>query len=526
MAASFSPTGDLYDYVIVGGGSAGCVLANRLSADPEIKVLLLEAGGADRSPLIHMPGGVAAMMKSGALDWRYHTTPQQHLDDREIYYPRGKVLGGSSSTNAMVAVRGCAGDYDHWADLGMATWSYDRVLPYFKRLETYLPRQNAYHGTDGPLKISRTPPRGPMGPAWAAAAHEAGHPYNDDFSGPTLEGVGQFDSTLYKGRRQSAAVAFLRPVMGRPNLKVISGARILRVLFDGTRATGVEYATRRKTGVAQCGGEVILSAGAINSPQILMLSGIGDAEHLAAKGIPITTRLDGVGRNLHDHLVATIGYTSPLPVSYVRYRKPVPMLAAALQYTVLRRGIAAEPGPMMAGFLKTSPDLLDPDIQYHFVAIIYRDNGRVISEEHGSMAMCNVCRPESRGTIRLRSADPLDAPLIDPNYLAEAYDRRTMIAGIRLAREIAAQTAFRPYRGREVAPGPDAQSDAEIEAYVRAHGESVYHPVGSCKMGLDDLSVVDERLRVHGTQGLRVVDASIMPRIISGNTNLATMMDC
>ncbi|WP_297491754.1 GMC family oxidoreductase [Acidocella sp.] len=514
----------MFDYIIIGAGSAGCVLATRLSADPKRKVLLLEAGKPDRDPLLHMPGGVAALMKSGKHDWRYHTTPQTHLDNREIYYPRGKVLGGSSSTNAMIAVRGAPSDYDHWAQLGLPGWSYDKLLPYFKRLETYLPHQGPRHGTDGPLKISRIAQRSPMGRAWLAAAHQAGHPYNDDFAGPSLEGVGQFDSNIFQGRRQSAAVAYLRPALQRPNLTVLTEALTLRVLFTGTRATAVEYRHQGNIVQATAGVEIILSGGAVNSPQLLMLSGIGAPERLSAHGIARVVDLPGVGRNLHDHLVATVGYASPLPHSYVTYRKPHRMLLAGLQYFLLRRGIAAEPGPLMAGFLKTSLDLAEPDIQYHFVSIMYHDNGRSVSNEHGSMAMCNICQPQSRGTVTLRSGNPEDAPLIDPNFFAEEYDRRTMLAGLRLAREIVNQPAFRPYHGAEVAPGAAAQDDASLEAYVRANAETIYHPVGTCAMGTNAEAVVDAQLRVHGTQGLRVVDASVMPRIISGNTNLATMM--
>jgi choline dehydrogenase len=470
-----------------------------------------------------MPAGLLPLMKKGHLDWRYYTTPQDGLDGRKLYCPRGKVLGGSSSTNAMIAIRGFPSDYDMWRQLGLNGWAYDDVLPYFKRLEHYAPGGGEHHGFDGPMGISRAKLRGPLQDAWLAAGQEAGLPYNNDFAGPNLEGVGQFDHNIFKGRRQSGVVAFLRPAQNRPNLKVVTGAMVSRVMIEAGRAVGVAYKRNGKDETAQC-SEVVLSGGAINSPQLLMLSGVGDPEQLSAHGLTTAVELKGVGRNLHDHMIAPVSFSCPLPVSHVKFKRPLRMFAAGLEYVAFRSGVASEAGGALAGFVKTDPNLDAPDIQLYFVPMIYADSGRKLTQDHGFMVSCMVCRPRSKGAVILRSANPNDAPLINPNYFTDPYDRRTTVAGLRVARDILAQPAFDRYRGVELAPGADVQSDEGLEAHIRAHGESNYHPVGTCKMGMDPMAVVDEHLRVRGVKGLRVVDASVMPEVISTNTNLCTMM--
>jgi choline dehydrogenase len=514
----------LYDYIIIGAGSAGCVLANRLSADPAAKVLLLEAGGKDSNPFIHMPAGYVALMKGGWVDWGYHTEPQNNLANRKLFWPRGKVLGGSSSVNAMVYIRGCHSDYDTWRQLGNAGWSYADVLPYFRRAETYEVRPDAYHGTDGPLHVSRPGVTGPLSKAWLEAGVQAGYRYNDDFNGGTQEGFGPLDATISRARRFSAATSYLKPALHRSNLTVITKAQTSRILFEGTRAVGVEYVQDKQVKQARAASEVILSGGAINSPQVLLLSGIGEAEQLRRHGIKTVLELKGVGQNLQDHLHSMVKWDCPEPVSLYSNVKPLSSMKTLLQYFLFKSGTATTPGLETLAFVKSSPEVADPDLQYHFVRLLYNDHGREVVPRHGFMSYFNLSRPESRGTISLRSADPLAHPVIEPNYLSAENDLRVLRAGIRISREVVGQHAFDPYRGAEFMPGPAIRSDAELDAYIRQNSETLYHPVGTCKMGQDELAVVDDRLRVHGIDGLRVVDASIMPRLVSGNTNAPTIM--
>jgi choline dehydrogenase len=514
----------MYDYVIIGAGSAGCVLASRLTEDASVKVLLLEAGGRDTNPFIHMPAGYVALMRGGWVDWGYHTEPQKHLGDRKLFWPRGKVLGGSSSVNGMVYIRGCHSDYDNWRQLGNAGWSYADCLPYFRRSERYERGGDEYHGGDGPLRVMRPTVKSALSKAWVEAGQQAGYAYNDDFNGAGQEGFGPLDSTIGDAKRASAAVCYLKPALARPNLTVITKAQTSRILFEGNRAIGVEYVQDKEIRQVRAEREVLLSGGAINSPQVLMLSGIGDGGHLREHGIAPVAPLKGVGQNLQDHLHSMVKWACTKPITLYNNIKPLNAAKAMAQYYLFKSGPSATPGLEALAFIKSRPEVADPDLQYHFVMALYNDHGRDLIPRHGFMAYFNLSRPESRGFIKLRSADPLAHPIIEPNYLESENDLRTLRAGLKISREIVSQKAFDSYRGEELAPGPAITSDQDIDAYIRANSETLYHPVGTCKMGHDELSVVDDQLRVHGVEGLRVIDASVMPRLVSGNTNAPTIM--
>jgi choline dehydrogenase len=513
-----------YDYIIIGGGSAGCVLANRLSADPAIEVALLEAGPRDKNFLIHMPAGYPALMKTGIVDWGYHTEPQAGLNGRRLFWPRGRVLGGSSSVNAMIYIRGVPSDYSMWAQLGCRGWSWDDVLPYFKKSETYLPGADGFHGTTGPLKVSRPGIANPLTHAWIEAGKAAGHPYTPDFNGANQEGFGPIDCTVADGRRASAAASYLTPVLHRPNLTVISRAQAARILIQNGRAVGVEYARYGQRLEVRASREVILCGGAINSPQLLLLSGIGPAAEIAPYGIKPVHDLPGVGKNLQDHLHGAVKHNCTEPVSLYSVFKPTALPFHILHYLFTHKGPAATMGLESLAFLKSRADLIAPDIEFHFVPALYADHGRKIIYRHGFMGYYNMQRPEARGEITLKSADPLAHPAIQPNYLQNDEDLRVLREGFKIVRDVFGQTAFDRFRGDELVPGPKVNTDAEIDTYHRATGETLYHPVGTCKMGQDDMAVVDEQLKVRGLEGLRVVDASIMPRLVSGNTNAPTIM--
>ncbi|MEP6511575.1 MAG: choline dehydrogenase, partial [Dokdonella sp.] len=500
----------IYDTVIVGAGSAGCVLANRLSANPAHRVLLLEAGGRDWHPFIHMPAGLAKLAINRRVNWNYSTEAEPHLDGRRLWWPRGKVLGGSSSINAMCYTRGVRGDYDDWARaVGDARWAWTSVLPVFKRSEGNARGNSELHGANGPLAVADLRYRNPLSDAFVDAGAAAGFARNDDFNGAAQAGFGLYQVTQKNGARCSSSTAYLRPVQARTNLEVRTHALTMRVLLDGTRATGVEFRHHGRIERAEA-GTVILAGGTINSPQLLLLSGIGPADHLREHGIAVAQNLAGVGANLQDHLDICTLVRSTQAVTYDKIND----FAVALRFLLKRDGIGSSNIAEAGGFVRSSLATDERcDLQFHFVPALLDDHGRHRLDGFGyTVHACNL-RPCSRGTIGLHSADPSAAPAIRPNYLGDPHglDLRMMIEGARLSREILAQKPFAAYRGDEVFPGADARSDADLAAFIRRKAETIYHPVGTCRMGNDDTAVVDSELRVHGIGGLRVVDASIMP---------------
>ena len=516
-----------FDYVIVGGGSAGCVLASRLSEDPAVQVALLEAGPPDRSVLIHCPAGLAVLAKNGQANWAFETVPQAGLNGRRGYQPRGKVLGGSSSINAMIYMRGQREDYDGWAAAGNPGWAWDDVLPWFKHAEHNERGADAWHGSGGPLNVMDLVSPNPLGPAFVEAGRQAGHPLNGDFNGPAQEGIGPYQVTHRRGERFSAAKAYLTPQLGRPNLSVITGAQATRLLLEGRRAVGVEARRGGEVITVRARAEALLAAGALQSPQLLQLSGIGEPTELQRHGIAVAQALPGVGAHLHDHVdvVQVVQAPDLLDTFGLSFGGLVRVLRGIGQWRRERTGLLTTNFAEAGGFIRSSPDETRPDLQLHFVVGKLVDHGRKTVFGHGYS--CHVCllRPKSRGSLRLASADPMAAPLVDPAFLADPDDTARLVRGFKLMRHLLGQPALAQFGGRESPTSAGARTDAEIERFVRDHADTIYHPVGTCRMGPDARTdVVDAALRVHGVERLRVVDASIMPAIVSGNTNAPVIM--
>jgi choline dehydrogenase len=517
---------EIFDYVIVGAGSAGCVLADRLSADGKYRVLVLEYGGSDRSIFIQMPSALSIPMNMPKYNWFYHTQPEPGLGGRVMHTPRGKVLGGSSSINGLVYIRGNPQDFERWQSEGAAGWGYADVLPYFRRAEKRAEGGNDYRGDAGPLETSYGSLENPLHAAWLAAAQQAGYPLSADVNGFQQEGFGRMDMTVGSGRRSSAANAYLRPAMRRNNVSVMTHALATRIRFEGRRVVGLDYRRGDTSHSVRIGRELILSGGPINSPQLLKLSGIGPAAELREHGIAVVLDRPGVGENLQDHLEFYFQVACKQPITLYSSIKPIPKLLIGARWMLFKNGLGATNHFESCGFIRSRAGIPYPDIQYHFLPMAVAYDGSTLAQEHGFQAHVGPMRSKSRGWVRLKSSNPLDKPAILFNYLQHPDDLVEMRACVRLTREIFAQPAFAPYRGREIQPGAGVVSDAEIDDFVRAKVESAYHPSCSCKMGAPDdpMAVVDPEARVIGIERLRVVDSSIMPSVTTGNLNAPTIM--
>lgn len=513
-----------FDYIIVGAGSAGCVLADRLTASGRHRVLLLEAGGLDRNIWIHIPLGYGKLFSNAKFNWLYQSEPEPELNNRKIIQPRGKVLGGSSSINGLLYIRGQREDFDHWRQLGNTGWSFEDVLPFFRQAEDQQRGADELHGSGGPLAVSDVEPH-PLCDAFIKAAEQAGYPRNGDFNGPTQEGAGYFQMTTRNGRRCSTARGYLKPAQRRANLKVVSDALASRVLFEGKKAVGVEYTQGGTIHRARAEGEVVLSGGAFNSPQLLQLSGVGPGSLLRKFGIDVVSDMPGVGDDLQDHFQARFNYKCSEPITtndaMATLRGRVGMV---LDYAFNRGGPLSIGAGYAGGFFKTDPSLASPDVQIHFILFSADSVGQKLHTFPGFLASICQLRPQSRGHVRIKSADPAQAPAIQPGYMSAPADRQVMIEGMRLTRRIMGQPAISRYIVEELNPGARVASDADLLAFAREKGTTIFHPTSTCRMGPDAKAVVDERLRVRGIEGLRVIDGSIMPTVVSGNTNAAVVM--
>jgi len=516
---------DQFDYVIVGGGTAGCVLANRLSANPKNKVLVLEAGGPDNGFWVGIPAGFSKLLTNAKYNWRFQTEPEENVYNRSIVVPRGKGLGGSTLINGMIFVRGQPQDYDTWAQLGATGWSFQDVLPYFKKLETFEDGESELRGGSGPVHIVRVSERPEISKAFIEAAKQAGYPFNPDYNGKSQEGFGYYQVNQRNGRRWSAADAYLRPARSRPNLKVQTHAHVTCIDFEGRRVVGVTYRVGSEVRKARACAEVILAAGAVQTPHLLELSGIGDPQTLASVGIPVFHELAGVGNNYIDHFATRMNWRVKLPVTLNELTRGWRLGAAVAQYFLTRKGILTFGTGLAHGFVKTRPELETPDVQYFFMHASYANAGeRKLDKEPGMTIGVTQLRPDSRGSIHIKSPDPLTPPAIRPNFLATRTDQESLIGGMRIAREIIEQSAMDRFRAYEMNPGPQVNTDDEWLDFAKRNGQTIYHALGTCSMGKGPRAVVDERLRVYGLEGLRIVDASIMPAMVSANTAAAVLM--
>ena len=513
-----------FDYIIIGAGSAGCVLANRLTENGKYNVGIFEAGKSSDIWKVKMPLALLYTMHDPKYNWKYYSEPEPHLNNRRLFCPRGKMIGGSSAHNGMVFVRGNKNDYEKWESFGLKSWSYDKVLPYFKKIEKWSEGENQYRGSLGPLPVNQSKNRNPLFKAFLGAALEAGYKINPDMNGEYQEGFGMFDTTIHKGERASASKHYLDPAKKRKNLNIFSNSFVEKIIFEGKKAIGIEVKIKNKIEKIYVKKELILSGGSINSPQLLMLSGVGDPNHLKEKGIDIVHDLKGVGKNLQDHLETYVQQECKTPDSLYTYTKLIPKVFAGIQWFLSKSGPCSQSYLEAGGFTKSSPERKTANIQFHFFPSFVIDHGLVNPGAHGYQLHVSPNHPKSRGSITLNTSDPYDFPKILFNYLEHEDDLKQTRESIHVARKILSQPSLAKHAGKEVGPGHDLKSDDELNEYIRSKAETAYHPCGTLKMGIDKMAVVDENLKIHGLQNIRVVDASVMPEIPSANLNAPTLM--